>query len=63
MYQKSLLYLSYGNYATGTAVPTVRTEAEESNIVAYFKLVVKTKGGQLRNRWLTKDEAIKVSNE
>jgi hypothetical protein len=62
MYQKSLLFSSYGNYAAGKPPPTVRSDVEETNVVAYFKVVVKTEQGQLINRWVTKDEAIEVSS-
>jgi hypothetical protein len=61
MYDKSLHYTHNGNYGSGKAPPTVRTECEATNVVAYFKALVNTPSGQLIERWLTKDEAIEVS--
>ena len=60
MYEKSLHFTSYGNFAAGKAPPTVRTEFEAANVVAYFQAVENTRSGQLINHWLTKDEAIEV---
>ena len=61
MYEKTLNYTHNGNYGSAKAPPTVRTESEARNVVAYFKFLVNTPSGQLIERWLTKDEAIEVS--
>jgi hypothetical protein len=61
MYKMALLYTSYGNYCTGKAPPLVRSDEENTNLIAYFQAVVQSKGTQkLLNRWLTREEAIEV---
>ncbi len=61
MYKTSLLHTSNGNYSTGKAPPLVRSDEENTNVIAYFQAVVQSKGSQkLLNRWLTREEAIEV---
>jgi hypothetical protein len=59
MYKLSLLHSSYGNLGDTKPPPTV-SDVDQTNVVAYIKLVVQIKGGDRKFRWLTKYEAIEV---
>ncbi len=59
MYKFSLLHSSYGNLGDTKPPPTV-SDVDQTNVVAYIKVVVQIKGGDRKFRWLTKYEAIEV---
>ena len=59
MYKFSLLHSSYGNLGDTKPPPTV-SDVDQTNVVAYIKVVVQIKGGNQKFRWLTKYEAIEV---
>ena len=59
MHKLSLLHSSYGNLGDTKPPPTV-SDVDQTNVVAYIKVVVQIKGGNQKFRWLTKYEAIEV---
>jgi len=51
---------SYGNLGNPKAPPIV-SDKDQTNVVAYIRTTFQIKGGQNKDRWLTKQEAIEVN--